>query len=115
MFINPSTTKYPSHKTAFAPRRLPARLAESKRAGKAGSFFGLAPRRSFSGFTLIELLVVIVIIGILATVTRVALNGSRANARDARRVSDLKQIANTLSSTTPIIMLTPHMLQPTWL
>jgi hypothetical protein len=27
----------------------------------------------------------------------------------------LKQIANTLSSTTPIIMLTPHMLQPTWL
>jgi len=49
-----------------------------------------------SGFTLIELLVVIVIIGILATVTMVALNSSRANARDAKRVSDLKQIVNSV-------------------
>jgi len=47
-------------------------------------------------FTLIELLVVIVIIGILATLATVAMNSSRANARDAKRVSDLKQIATAL-------------------
>jgi|GEM_PF-276596 general secretion pathway protein G len=48
------------------------------------------------GFTLIELLVVIVIIGILATLATVAMNSSRANARDAKRVSDLRQIANSV-------------------
>lgn len=44
------------------------------------------------GFTLIELLVVIVIIGILATLATVALGSARMKARDARRVSDIKQI-----------------------
>ena len=44
------------------------------------------------GFTLIELLVVIVIIGILATLATVTLGSARAKARDARRVSDIKQI-----------------------
>ena len=49
-----------------------------------------------AGFTLIELLVVVVIIGILATLATVALSNARAKARDAKRVSDVKQIQTAL-------------------
>ncbi|MDD3711051.1 MAG: FISUMP domain-containing protein [Patescibacteria group bacterium] len=48
------------------------------------------------GFTLIELLVVIAIIGILATLAVVALQNARKNARDAKRMADVKQIQTAL-------------------
>ncbi|MFA5420656.1 MAG: type II secretion system protein [Patescibacteria group bacterium] len=49
-----------------------------------------------SAFTLIELLVVIAIIGILATLAIVALQQARQNARDAKRVADVKQMSTAL-------------------
>ena len=47
---------------------------------------------SSRGFTLIELLVVIAIIGLLSGVVLASLNSARSKGRDAKRVSDLKQI-----------------------
>lgn len=48
------------------------------------------------GFTLIELLVVIAIIGLLSVIAVISLNSARAKARDARRVSDVKQLSKLL-------------------
>ncbi|MBI2609845.1 type II secretion system protein [Candidatus Giovannonibacteria bacterium] len=50
------------------------------------------------GFTLIELLVVIAIIGILASVVLANYNEGRKSARDARRVSDLRQVQLALEN-----------------
>ncbi len=53
-------------------------------------------KKSSKGFTLVELLVVIAIIGILATLATVSLNKARSKARDAKRVSDLKQMSTAM-------------------
>ncbi len=47
-------------------------------------------------FTLIELLVVVAIMGLLSAVAVIALNNARARARDARRLSDIKQVQTAL-------------------
>jgi general secretion pathway protein G len=53
-------------------------------------------KKNQKGFTLIELLVVIAIIGLLSTLSVVALNSARAKSRDARRISDIQQIQSAL-------------------
>ncbi|MCK9578930.1 MAG: type II secretion system GspH family protein [Methanoregula sp.] len=53
-------------------------------------------RTKEKGFTLIELLVVIAIIGLLSTMAVVSLNSARGKARDAKRVSDVKQLSNVI-------------------
>lgn len=52
--------------------------------------------KSNKGFTLIELLVVISIIGLLSSIVLASLNTARAKGRDAKRMSDIREIRNAL-------------------
>ncbi len=53
-------------------------------------------KNTSKAFTLIELLVVIAIIGLLSLVVSASINSARVKARDARRLSDIRQIQNAL-------------------
>lgn len=48
------------------------------------------------GFTLIEMLIVVAIIGILSGVVLIGLGPVQRGGRDARRISDLRQVQNGL-------------------
>jgi len=50
------------------------------------------------GFTLVELLVVISVIGLLASIVFISLNGAKKKARDIRRVANLKMICTALEA-----------------
>jgi prepilin-type N-terminal cleavage/methylation domain-containing protein len=52
----------------------------------------MSSKKAKLGFTLIELLVVIAIIGVLASIVLASLNSAREKSRDARRLTDIKQI-----------------------
>ena len=49
-----------------------------------------------NGFTLIELLVVVAIIGLLSSSVLASLNTAREKSRDARRITDMKEIQKAL-------------------
>jgi prepilin-type N-terminal cleavage/methylation domain-containing protein len=53
-------------------------------------------RMNQQGFTLVELLVVVAIIGMLASLSIVALGSARTKARDAARVASVKNIQTAL-------------------
>jgi|GEM_PF-1649850 len=50
------------------------------------------------GFTLIEILAVVTVIGLLASLSFVALNNVRERSNNSKRVSDIRQIQTTLES-----------------
>lgn len=62
-----------------------------------GAFAAYNENMKKRGFTLIELLVVIAILGIIATMVLSQVNKARIKSRDARRLSDLKEMKLALS------------------
>ncbi len=53
-------------------------------------------QKQHRGFTLIEILIVVAIIAILASVVLVGLGPTQQQGRDARRISDLREVQNAL-------------------
>jgi len=53
-------------------------------------------KNSKKAYTLIEMLMVVAIIGVLASSILVGLSGTRAKARDSRRITDLKSVQTAL-------------------
>lgn len=48
------------------------------------------------GFTLIEILIVLGLIGLLGTLSAIAINSARSKMRDAKRLSDVRQLQSSL-------------------
>lgn len=66
------------------------------------------------GFTLVELLVVIAIIGILSSLSTVALTSARSRARDAQRRGDLRQVYTALQLYYDVRDTYPDMSNAAW-
>lgn len=56
----------------------------------------MVAREGSCGFTVVELLAVVSIMGVFAAVVLVSLHNARIKARDAKRVSDVRQIMTAL-------------------
>ena len=52
----------------------------------------LTTKHNRDGFTLVELLVVVAIVGLLASLSMIALGGMRSKARDAKRLSNINTL-----------------------
>ena len=63
---------------------------------KTSIHFPLVTFRSREGFTLIEMLIVIAIIGILASTVLVGFGNVQRQARDSRRIGDLRHVQTAL-------------------
>ena len=48
--------------------------------------------------TIIEILIVVAVIGLISTLSAVAVSSARANARDAVRLSDVRQVQVSLEN-----------------
>lgn len=55
-------------------------------------------KQQSAGFTLIELLLTVSIIGLLSSIVVVSVGVMRSKSRDARRISDIKQIQTSLEA-----------------
>lgn len=74
-------------------------LSKSESSKKIGAFtqphFSINGK-SGAGFTILELLVVVAIIGIISALGLAMLSDTRARSRDARRLSDIREIEKAL-------------------
>lgn len=61
------------------------------------STFMYSGKAGKKGFTVLELLIVVAIIGILSAATLVLLSDTRARGRDAKRLSDMREIEKALN------------------
>ena len=63
--------------------------------------------KSGAGFTILELLISVAIIAMLSAITMTLLSGVKEKNRDAKRMQDIHQLQNALSSLLPIILNFP--------
>jgi prepilin-type N-terminal cleavage/methylation domain-containing protein len=81
------------HTFTFAQLRKCANIEKSSKNNIDELIVSMEKRKSF---TLIELLVVIAVIGMLSSIVLVSLGGARKKARDAKRMSELRNLQTAI-------------------